>query len=273
MSLGEPLQRLVSGAIRARAAVSLELEPLGRDDVESLVRAGNESRPSDSLVDAIFARSEGNPLFAKELLAATTRGDAALPPVLRDMLLADVARLDANSRAVLRVAAAARRDAPYELLAAVSPLDELALAEALRQAVEHDLFVPDQAAGTFRFRHALFAEAVYDTLLPGEREVLHERIARAFTEEPRLATARCRLGGVRPALGGRAAAAGSAGGVARGGEGSRADLGSHRGTRASGARPRPLGRGAGRRGAGGCRAAGRPLPGCGAREHVRRERR
>ena len=103
------------------------------------------------------------------------------------MLLADVARLDANSRAVLRVAAAARRDAPYELLAAVSPLDELALAEALRQAVEHDLFVPDQAAGTFRFRHALFAEAVYDTLLPGEREVLHERIACRLTEEPRLA--------------------------------------------------------------------------------------
>ena len=30
-------------------------------------------------------------------------------------------------------------------------------------------------------------EAVYDTLLPGEREVLHERIARALTEEPRLA--------------------------------------------------------------------------------------
>ena len=187
VGLGAPLQRLVSGAIRARAAVSLELEPLGRDDVEALVRVSSETRPSDSLVDAIFARSEGNPLFAKELLAATTRGDAALPPVLRDMLLADVARLDANSRAVLRVAAAARRDAPYELLAAVSPLDELALAEALRQAVEHDLFVPDQTAGTFRFRHALFAEAVYDTLLPGEREVLHERIARALTEEPRLA--------------------------------------------------------------------------------------
>ena len=66
------------------------------------------------------------------------------------------------------------------------PLDELELAEALREAVEHDMLVPDQAAGTFRFRHALFAEAVYETLLPGEREVLHERLARALAAEPEL---------------------------------------------------------------------------------------
>jgi DNA-binding SARP family transcriptional activator len=184
---GDPLQRLASRLIDARAAVSLELDPLDRDAVEALVVEGSETAPSETLVDAIFARSEGNPLFARELLAATFRGDAALPPALRDMLLADVARLDADSRSVLRVAAAAGRDAPYELLTAITPLDELALAEALRQAVEHSLLVPDQSAGTFRFRHPLFAEAVYGTLQPGEREVLHERIARALTEEPRLA--------------------------------------------------------------------------------------
>jgi DNA-binding GntR family transcriptional regulator len=184
---GDPLHRLASGLIAARAAVSLELEPLDRDEVEALVRASGEAPPSEAVVDTIFARSEGNPLFAKQLLAATARGDAALPPALRDMLLADVARLDANGRSVLRVAAASGRDAPYELLRAVSPLDDLALAEALREAVKHALLVPDQAGGTFRFPHALFAEAVYETLLPGEREVLHERIARALTEEPSLA--------------------------------------------------------------------------------------
>jgi DNA-binding SARP family transcriptional activator/DNA-binding GntR family transcriptional regulator len=184
---GDPLQRLAAAVIGARAAVSLELQALDRDAVEALVRVCSETPPPETLVDEVFARSEGNPFFAKELLAATCRGDAALPPALRDMLLADVARLDARGRSVLRLAAAAGRDAPYELLAAVTSLDELALADALRQAVEHDLLVPDQTAGTFRFRHALFAEAVYDTLLPGEREVLHERIARALTEEPQLA--------------------------------------------------------------------------------------
>ena len=42
-------------------------------------------------------------------------------------------------------------------------------------------------ASAFRFRHALIAEAVHETLLPGEREVLHERLARALTERPGLA--------------------------------------------------------------------------------------
>ena len=184
---GDPLQRLAAGMLGGRAAVLLQLDPLDRDAVRALAVAGGGAAPSDALVDAIFTRSEGNPLFAKQLLAANARGEDALPPALRDMLLADVARLGAEGRSVLRIAAAAGRDAPYELLRAVTPLDELALAEALREAVEHDLLVPDQAAGTFRFRHALFAEAVYETLLPGEREVLHERIARALTEEPRLA--------------------------------------------------------------------------------------
>jgi DNA-binding SARP family transcriptional activator/DNA-binding GntR family transcriptional regulator len=184
---GDPLQRLATAAIGARAAVALDLEPLDREAVEALVFASTDAPASAALVDTIFARSEGNPLFVQQLVAATARGDVALPPALRDMLLADVARLDADGRAVLRVAAAAGRDPPYELVRAVAPLDETALADALRQAVEHNLLLPDQGAGTFRLRHPLFAEAVYATLLPGEREVLHERIARALTEEPRLA--------------------------------------------------------------------------------------
>ena len=182
-----PLHRLAAGAVTGRAAVSLELHPLAGEAIAELVRARGETPPLEPVVEAIVARAEGNALFAGELAAAAARGEASLPPALRDMLLADVARLGPSARSALRVAAAAGRDVSYELLAAVTPLDELALAEALREAVEHDVLGADQAAGTFRFRHALFAEALYETLLPGEREVLHERIARALTEEPRLA--------------------------------------------------------------------------------------
>ena len=49
--------------------------------------------------------------------------------------------------------------------------------ESLRQAVEHRVLVADQATGSFRFRHALLAEAIYTTILPGEREELHARLA------------------------------------------------------------------------------------------------
>ena len=49
--------------------------------------------------------------------------------------------------------------------------------ESLRQAVEHGILVAEQATGSFRFRHALLAEAIYTTILPGEREELHARLA------------------------------------------------------------------------------------------------
>ena len=55
----------------------------------------------------IAARSEGNPFFARELLAAAARGETALPPVLRDALLGHIAVLGRDAASVLRVAAAA----------------------------------------------------------------------------------------------------------------------------------------------------------------------
>ena len=45
------------------------------------------------------------------------------------------------------------------------------------QAVEHGVLVAEQATNSFRFRHALLAEAIYATILPGEREELHARLA------------------------------------------------------------------------------------------------
>lgn len=163
-----------------RQAVVLELGPLDLGEIEQLLGA-----PSD-LAEAIYARSEGNPFFAEELLAAAARGEQTLPRVLREALLQRVAGLDVASRSVLRAAAAAGRDVPYGLLAAVVSLPEPELLESLRQAVEHGVLVPDQSARAFRFRHALLAEAVYATLLPGEREELHRRLAGALAAGPEL---------------------------------------------------------------------------------------
>jgi predicted ATPase len=128
-------------------------------------------------MDAIVARCEGNPFFAEELLAAAREGSGALPRGLRDLLLQRTARLDPAAQGLLRLAAAAGRDVGYPLLRAVAALPEPQMRESLRQAVEHGVLVAVQATGSFRFRHALLAEAVYATILPGEREELHARLA------------------------------------------------------------------------------------------------
>jgi DNA-binding CsgD family transcriptional regulator/tetratricopeptide (TPR) repeat protein len=115
------------------------------------------------------------------------RGEPGLPHVLRDVLLHRIAGLNPQSQLVLRTAAAAGRDVSYGLLAAVVPLTEQELQGALRAAVDQLLLVPDQEGGTFRFRHALLTEAVYRTLLPGEREAVHARLAAVLEAQPQLA--------------------------------------------------------------------------------------
>jgi DNA-binding CsgD family transcriptional regulator len=177
------LRRLVVGLLRAGVATRLELGPLGRDEIEAVLRGRGGASLPPAVTEAIVARSEGNPFFAEELLAAA-QGGVDLPQVLRELLLQRVAQLDGQTQDVLRVAAAGR-EMPYRLLAAVAGLPEAGLRQVLRRAVDHGVLVGDQAAGTFRFRHALLAEAIYATLLPGEREELHARLATELVRSPR----------------------------------------------------------------------------------------
>ena len=182
----DALHRLATGLQRARLADTVELGPLARDELAALVARGGEALSAD-VVERVCARAEGNPFYAQELLAAAVRGDDSLPRLLRDVLLADLGRLDTSSMSVVRVAAAAGRPVPLRLLTAAIRLPEREIVTALREAVEQAVLVPDQATGTYRFRHALIAEAAYATLLPGEREGVHERLARALSNEPALA--------------------------------------------------------------------------------------
>jgi len=180
----EHVHRLAAGVRREGTLV--ELGPLRDDEIDALVAASTDDALTADLAAAVRTRSEGNPFFANELAAAAARGAHDLPPAVHDLLLASVARLDEEARALLRVVAAAGREVPYELLSAVTP--EGAVQPALRQGVDHQVLVADRARRAFRLRHALFGEAIYATLLPGEREELHARIAHALTEHPELAT-------------------------------------------------------------------------------------
>jgi DNA-binding CsgD family transcriptional regulator len=172
----ERMRRLAGGVRRSGSALVLELGPLDREELAALLATHARAPLPVALTDAIAARSEGNPFFAEELLAAGDRG-RELPRGLRDLLLQRVARLDPATQGLLRLVAAAGRDVGYPLLRAVAARPEPDLRQSLRRAVEHGVLDAEQATGSLRFRHALLAEAVYTTILPGEREELHARLA------------------------------------------------------------------------------------------------
>jgi DNA-binding CsgD family transcriptional regulator/tetratricopeptide (TPR) repeat protein len=177
LSSAERVRRLAEGVRRSGSALALELGPLEREEVTELLAAHVGAPPPATLTDAILTRSEGNPFFAEELLSAADDRQSELPRGVRDLLLERVARLDPPTQSLLRLAAAAGRDVGYPLLLTSAELSEHEVRESLRSAVDHGVLVADQAAGSFRFRHALLAEAIYSTILPGEREELHGRLA------------------------------------------------------------------------------------------------
>ena len=145
-----------------------------------------------------MARTDGVPLFVEELtktvLESGLLADAgdryelsgplpplAIPTTLHDSLMARLDRL-APVKEVAQIGAVIGREFSHELLAAVSPLSEDKLGDALDQLVNSELVfrrgAPPEA--TYSFKHALVQDAAYQSLLKSKRQQLHARIAEAL---------------------------------------------------------------------------------------------
>jgi len=180
-----PLRPLLAELVRLPAVERLELAPFTRAELAEHLEAIAGAPLAAEQVEGIHARSEGNPFYAEQLLAAGA-GDAhvELPPTLVEVLLARVQGLSEPAQQVLRVAAVAGRRVHHRLLAAVAGQPEAELEQGLHEAVGAGVLATDVATGGYAFRHALLQEAVYGDLLPGERVRLHAAYARLLAADP-----------------------------------------------------------------------------------------
>jgi DNA-binding CsgD family transcriptional regulator/tetratricopeptide (TPR) repeat protein len=165
-----PLRATAAEWGRLPGVTRLAVPPLTDADVRRLVHILHPGRLPEQRVRGIVDRSEGNAYFAEELVAAAS--DPGLPGDLADLLLVRLEGLDDPARRLVRAASVAGRRVSHPLLSRVAALDGDRLDEATRSAVEAHVLAPTRA-GSYSFRHALMAEAVYDDLLPGERTRLH----------------------------------------------------------------------------------------------------
>jgi DNA-binding CsgD family transcriptional regulator/tetratricopeptide (TPR) repeat protein len=177
----DPLNRLLGELMRNDIVMSVEVEPLARDGIEHLLEHILGEVPPVLLVDEIFVRSQGNPFFAEELLAApATNAGLVLPANLRDALLVRLRAIPDHTLELLRLLAVLGRPAGYKLLAHVTDWDEPALSATLRAAREAHLVSYRPHDDMFEFRHGLVREAICADLLPGERTRLHHCVAQSL---------------------------------------------------------------------------------------------
>ena len=179
-----PLRPVLAELARIGWVRRMELPRLTRRETGELATQILGREPDPDLVSRLYGRSEGNPLFAEELIHCADL-DRDLPESLRDLLLGTVHRLPDVTREMLRVASSGIEPYGHGLLAAVSGLNEDEALAALRPAVMANVLLA--AVDGYSFRHALIREAINGDLLPGEDERQHARYAAAIDADPSLA--------------------------------------------------------------------------------------
>ncbi|HUA03685.1 MAG TPA: AAA family ATPase [Solirubrobacteraceae bacterium] len=173
-----PLRPLLAELERVNSSRRIAVPALTRDELSVQLRDLLDGEPDEELVQRVYARSEGYPLFVEELVAASADGRGPLPSTLRDALMGRVERLPAQAQAVMRVLAVGQW-LDDGLLVDVAGLEQAELNEALREGVAHHILAVGSMGG-YGFRHALLREVVRDDLLPGEQRALDLRIAGAL---------------------------------------------------------------------------------------------
>jgi class 3 adenylate cyclase/predicted ATPase len=181
----------------------LALNRLGRAQIEGMIArlSGGKALPAEVL-NEIVGKTDGVPLFVEELTKTVLESgmlretaDAfvldtplqglSIPSTLNDSLMARLDQLQ-PVKEVAQTAACIGREFGYGLLAAVSPLSDAKLREALDGLVTAELIFrhgqPPEA--TYTFKHALVQEAAYDSLLRATRQSVHGRIAEALLAGP-----------------------------------------------------------------------------------------
>jgi class 3 adenylate cyclase/predicted ATPase len=155
---------------------------LARRDVEVFVEnlTGGRTLPIE-MRQQLIARSDGVPLFVEELTKALFESELVIPATLHDSLTARLDRLG-TAKQIAQLGATLGREFDYELIQAVSPIDESALRQALTRLVDAELLYQRGVAPQSRyvFKHALIQDAAYESLLKTTRQQYHRQIARAL---------------------------------------------------------------------------------------------
>lgn len=181
---GHPLGSVL--AARDADVTTIELEGLSRDDVRDLIGAVDARISGDeSLVDAIWRRSDGNPFFLGEILRevrereeVTAEEIQALGSTagLRQMVGDRLATLSDAASDLLAVGSIVGGDIDIGLLTEVCELSEGALLDAVDETAESGL-TEEVGPGTIRFTHDLLRESVVSALSATRRARLHRRVA------------------------------------------------------------------------------------------------
>jgi tetratricopeptide (TPR) repeat protein len=174
----------------------ITLNRLERPEVEMMVGhlAGGRPLPGE-VVDHIVAKADGVPLYVEELTKAIlgsgvieAHGDAYvltgalaqlhIPATLQDSLMARLDRAP-RLREVAQLGSVLGREFAYDMISALSGIEEEMLQSGLGQLVVDELLYQRgrPPRSRYLFKHALIQDAAYQSLLKRTRQQYHQQAA------------------------------------------------------------------------------------------------
>lgn len=163
-------------------SLSVHLERLPPQHVETMARALGAHDWSADQVAALARRSDGVPYFVEELVRGGLSPDDGGAGFANRAVGHRLVGLDAPTGRVVSLAALAFGDPTDGLLARAADLTEPDYERAVGEAVGRGVLRADGRGG-YRFRHALLGEAALASLLPRQRTRLHRAWGEAWDRQ------------------------------------------------------------------------------------------
>jgi len=194
------LYQLLPVLVRESRAERIHLNPLDSSAIQDLIRNRYDLGDTDTerLTDHLIQRSEGNPLFAGEILYSledarllhhsdagwivANLDQARLPSLLKQLIENRISQLSPVTRGALQVAAVIGHEIPLELWQEVASLRGMELDQVIAESLESSLLEETQDRAGLQFRHALLRETLYDSLILSRRRTLHGEVGQALAK-------------------------------------------------------------------------------------------
>lgn len=164
-----------------------------RQSIQMAIAVAAGSALPVSIVEQIARKTDGVPLFVEEMTRAildaespadAPAGDPEIPATLQDLLMSRLDRLG-PAKQIAQVGAALGREFSHRLVAAVTGEDETNLADLLDRLLSREILYRrgEPSATRYVFKHALFQDMAYQSMLKKRRIEVHARIGEVLVRD------------------------------------------------------------------------------------------
>ena len=192
-----PLEGFLEGLKQSNQLTEIHLEPLSREEAAELTQQTAETPITAEVVEALYAASEGHPLYLIEtvrgrlnqgegdrssparIVASPQYDGRVIPTKIHSLIVSRLSQLSPTAQKVVNAAAVIGRDFTYQVLRSTVSADELALIDALDELWSRHI-VREQEGDSYDFSHDRIREVAYQEISRARRRLLHRRVASAI---------------------------------------------------------------------------------------------